>query len=129
MCAIWQPVTIPAETPAGSPSSSRSHSTTTSSTTPALGVGPIRPAFWSHAEVSQSAAIAAGSAPPMTKPKKRPDGIAMIPGSAASISSAMTCAASVSPLRQRPAERGAKLLDRRVGRTRRSSSPSRNWLE
>ena len=29
----------------------------------------IRSAFWSHADVSQSAATAAGSAPPMTKPK------------------------------------------------------------
>ena len=45
--------------------------------------------------MSQSAATETGSAPPMTKPKNRPDGIAMIPGSAASISSATTCAESV----------------------------------
>jgi len=29
-------------------------------------------AFWSHADISQSAAIAAGKVPPMTQPKKRP---------------------------------------------------------
>jgi hypothetical protein len=40
-----------------------------SSTTDAAGPATYSPAFWSQAEVSQSAATAAGRAPPMTKPK------------------------------------------------------------
>ena len=35
------------------------------------------PVFWSQALISQSAASAAGSVPPITQPKNRPDGIAM----------------------------------------------------
>jgi hypothetical protein len=39
------------------------------------------PVFWSHALTSQSAPRAAGRVPPITQPKKRPDGIAISPGS------------------------------------------------
>ncbi|HLS45617.1 MAG TPA: hypothetical protein VK045_09285 [Ornithinicoccus sp.] len=39
--------------------------------------------FWSHALTNQSAARAAGWVPPMTNPKKRPDPIAVNPGSQA----------------------------------------------
>ena len=46
------------------------------------GVAKRSPAFWSQALTSQSAASAAGSVPPMTQPKKRPDGMAISPGSA-----------------------------------------------
>ena len=67
--AIWQPVTKPNDTSAGSPSSSASHAPATSSTTEAAGPPTYSPAFWSHADVSQSAASAAGTAPPITKPK------------------------------------------------------------
>jgi hypothetical protein len=54
---------------AGMPSSSFSQRPATSSTTAAEGASSARPAFWSQADVSQSAASAAGSAPPTTKPK------------------------------------------------------------
>ena len=59
------------------------------------GGGSARPAFWSHARTSQSAASAAGQAPPMTKPKYRPDPIAVRPGSATVASSSMTWAACI----------------------------------
>ena len=51
----------------------------TSSTAEWAGVTARIPAFWSQALTSQSAASAAGWVPPMTKPKKRPDGIAVSP--------------------------------------------------
>ena len=68
-CAIWQPVTSANDAPAGMPSSSLSQRPATSSATEADGASSARPAFWSQAEVSQSAASAAGTAPPTTKPK------------------------------------------------------------
>ncbi len=68
-CAIWQPVTSAKDAPAGSPSSSLSQRPAVSSITVIAGVGRVRPAFWSQAVTSQSAASAAGSVPPMTKPK------------------------------------------------------------
>ena len=40
------------------------------------------PLFWSQLLTSQSAPSAAGSTPPMTQPKKRPELIAISPGSA-----------------------------------------------
>ena len=55
------------------------------------------PAFWSQALTSQSAARAAGSVPPMTHPKKRPDAIAISPGSAAAASASTTAAGSLGP--------------------------------
>ena len=45
------------------------HASTVVSAAAAAGDIVCSPAFWSHAEVSQSAASAAGSAPPVTKPK------------------------------------------------------------
>ena len=42
---------------------------------------PRGPVFWSQAETSQSAASDAGSAPPITNPKNRPEPIAVMPGS------------------------------------------------
>ena len=67
--AIVAPVTNPALVPAGSRSSSTSQPAATSSATDAAGEIAYRPAFWSQALVSQSAAIAAGTLPPMTNPK------------------------------------------------------------
>jgi hypothetical protein len=52
-----------------SPSSSRTQRPATSPMTDADGATAKPPAFWSHAEAIQSAASAAGSEPPMTKPK------------------------------------------------------------
>ena len=77
------PVTKPTAPPAGRPSRSSTHASAMSSTAVAAGVTARMPAFWSHAEVSQSAAIAAGCVPPITNPKNRPEGIAVRPGSAA----------------------------------------------
>ena len=65
-CAIWQPETRPKLASAGRPSRSMSHAPTASSTTDAAGPAEYSPAFWSHVEVSQSAATAAGTLPPMT---------------------------------------------------------------
>ncbi len=67
--AICAPVTSPTLAPDGSPSSESTQSSTTSSTTDAAGEPTHMWAFWSHAEASQSAASAAGSAPPVTNPK------------------------------------------------------------
>ena len=48
-------------------------------------------------DTSQSAAIDTGSAPPMTKPKNRPEPIAVIPGSSDAASSSTTSVASDGP--------------------------------
>ena len=91
------PVTNPIALPGGRPSRSRTHVSAQSSTAVWAGVTVRSPAFWSQAEVSQSAAIAAGWVPPMTNPKNRPDGIAVSPGSHAFASRSMTSAGSVGP--------------------------------
>ena len=67
--AICAPVVRPTLHSAGRPSTSSSQPHATSSTTEAAGDETALNEFWSHAEVSQSAASAAGSAPPVTKPK------------------------------------------------------------
>ncbi len=95
--AIVPPVTNPTALSAGRPSRSSSQADATSSTAVCAGVTVRRPEFWSHALTSQSAASAAGCEPPMTKPKNRPDGMAVSPGSAARASSATTSGAGVGP--------------------------------
>ena len=55
------------------------------------------PAFWSQALTSQSAASAAGSVPPITQPKNRPDGIAIRPSSTPSASRSTAAAGSLGP--------------------------------
>jgi hypothetical protein len=67
--AICAPVTKPTLQPAGSPNSSFTQSATICSTTAAIGDITNIWAFWSQADTSQSAAIAAGTLPPVTKPK------------------------------------------------------------
>ena len=67
--AIVALVVKPTDVSAGSPSSSTSQPAATSSTTDAAGVARNRTEFWSHVDVSQSTASAAGTDPPMTKPK------------------------------------------------------------
>src|SRR5215212_4743301 len=67
-------VALPTRAPpqvSGSPTSSHSHSSATSSTAEAKSDEAREKAFWSSSEVSQSAAIAAGVDPPITKWKKR----------------------------------------------------------
>ena len=68
-CAIVAPVVNPTDVSGGSPSRSTSQPAATSSTTAAAGVARYSPTFCSQADVSQSAASAAGTEPPMTKPK------------------------------------------------------------
>jgi hypothetical protein len=58
--------------------------------------------FWSQALTSQSAPSAAGSVPPITQPKNRPEGIAIRPGSMRSASRSMTAAGSVGPSGRSP---------------------------
>ena len=91
------PVTKPTALPAGRPSRSTTHASVTSSIAEWAGVSSRSPEFWSHALTSQSTASAAGWVPPMTKPKNRPPGIAVSPGSHASASSSTTATGSVGP--------------------------------
>ncbi len=101
----------------------------TSSTAVCAGVTVRRPEFWSHALTSQSAASAAGCEPPMTKPKNRPDGIAVSPGSAARASSATTSGAGVGPLGQLGPQRGDHLVGRRprAGPAAWAATPATRW--
>ena len=62
------PVVKPTADPDGRPSSPSSQRAATSSVATTPGVASRMPAFWSQAATSQSAAIATGSAPPMTQP-------------------------------------------------------------
>ncbi len=55
------------------------------------------PVFWSQALTNQSDARAAGSVPPITQPKNRPDAIAIRPGSIALPSASTTSTGSVGP--------------------------------
>ena len=96
-CAIWQPVTNANDECAGSPRSSITQRPASASSAHVAGVGSASPVFWSQVDTSQSAAIDAGSAPPMTKPKNRPEPIAVIPGSSDAASSSITSLASDGP--------------------------------
>ncbi len=69
MFAPWAPVTKPLETPAGRPSRSAIQPAATASAAAAAGEVTTEKPFWSHAVATQSAATAAGSALPKTKPK------------------------------------------------------------
>ena len=104
----------------------------TSSIAAAAGVANRSPVFWSQALTSQSAASAAGSVAPITQPKKRPDWIAIRPGSAFVASISMTSAGrdrapaagrrTPPPVRRRPS--AAPPVARRVtpARTERCSA-------
>jgi hypothetical protein len=105
---------------AGSPSSSASQPPATSSNAAAAGVGAASPAFWSHAVASQSAAIPAGWAPPITKPKNRGELIAVRPGSASATSSASTRSTGTGPPSSARVTRSSAGVC--AGRTGRSSS-------
>ena len=93
--AMVAPVTNAPPHPAGSPSTSSSQRRETSSRTAAIGVATKSPAFWSHAAASQLAASAAGSEPPITKPKNRGPAIAMVAGEPTSSSMRMTSSGAV----------------------------------
>jgi hypothetical protein len=90
------------------------------------------PAFWSQTEVSQSAASAAGVAPPITNPKKRPLEDATTPGSAAVASAATTSRASSGrsgsgpPSAARISARLARLVTGRAGSPSRYASACSN---
>ena len=78
--AMVAPVTKPPPVPSGSPSSSVTQRTATRLSADAVGDMTDSAAFWSHAAVSQAAACAIGSAPPVTKPKYRGPPLATVPG-------------------------------------------------
>ena len=67
--APWAPVTKPTLALAGRPSRSSAQPAAISSIAATAGESEWNAAHWSQAETSQSAASAAGSAPPITKPK------------------------------------------------------------
>jgi hypothetical protein len=95
--AIVAPVTKPTSASAGSPSRSSSQPAAACSTAVVPGVAKRIAVFWSQLLTSQSAPSAAGSVPPMTQPKNRPDGIAIRPGSTSPASRSTTFAGSVGP--------------------------------
>ena len=83
--------------------------------------------FWSHALTSQSAASAAGSVPPMTHPKNRPDGIAISPGSVARASWSTTAVGAVGPSGSGPPTAASTdSTDSAGGTGRASSDPSQS---
>ena len=75
--------------------------------------------------MSQSAATATGSEPPITKPKKRPLGIAVMPGSAPSINSAITWSSSLPSAGSGPPSASRTSSADALGRTGRSPSVAR----
>ena len=80
------------------------------------------PAFWSHALTSQSAASAAGSVPPMTHPKNRPDWIAISPGSVARAICSTTAVGAVGPCGSGPPTSASTVSTDSAGGTDLSSS-------
>ena len=66
---VVAPVAKPTAAVRGSPSASSTQRSATASMAAAAGELTRLNAFWSQAEVSQSEPSAAGSAPPVTKPK------------------------------------------------------------
>src|SRR6185436_9213881 len=71
-CASWQPEVNANEASSGRPNNSFSHAPAISSTTAAAGPHAYNAAFWSQADVIQSAASAEGSDPPITHAKNLP---------------------------------------------------------
>ena len=123
--AACAPVTKPTLAPAGSPSNSLSQPPATSSAIAADGDVAALNATWSQPAAMMSAAVAEGSAPPMTKPKNRGPAVATNPGSAAAISSFSTSAAGVPFACSGPPKAVRKESRLTVGATRRSLSPVR----
>ena len=117
---IVAPVTKPTALPSGSPSRSSSQALATSSTALCAGVTRRRPEFWSQALTSQSAARAAGWVPPMTNPKKRPDGIRGKAGVARLRQQVDDVFGLARGVGQFGAERVGHLVDRGLGRDRSS---------
>ena len=124
--AIVAPVVKPTLTPDGSPNRSASHAPATSSATAAAGPMTYRPAFWSHALVSQSAASAAGRLPPITNPKKRGPAVAMSPPSALAARASTTSTGSWPASGSGPPNRRRSSSSGTVGATGRSGRPATN---
>ena len=87
------------------------------------GVGESKAAFWSQAVASQFAASAAGSEPPITKPKKRGPAMAMVAGEPISSSSASTSAGVARAVGERLAKH-VQARDRR----RPAGATARSWI-
>ena len=69
MLPAWAPVTKPTDDSAGSPSRSLTQPPAARSAPSAAGERTGLKAFWSQPTARMSAAVAAGLAPPITKPK------------------------------------------------------------
>ena len=82
------------------------------------------PAFWSQALVSQSAASAAGTLPPMTNPKKRGPAVAMRPPSALAARASTTSTGSSPDSGSGPPNRRRSSSSGTVGATGRSGRPA-----
>jgi hypothetical protein len=126
--AIVAPVTKPTSASAGSPSRSSSQPAAACSTAVVPGVAKRIAVFWSQLLTSQSAPSAAGSVPPMTQPKNRPDGIAIRPGLDQPASTSTTFAGIGRPVRQRLGQLGGQLVrgqPRRIGRSGSDASQER----
>ena len=124
--APWAPVTKPLETPAGRPSRSAIHSAATASAAAAAGEATTEKPFWSHAVATQSAATAAGKRAPEDEPEVasglRPDDAGLRRGDQLAEHRRVLPAF----VGQRPTERGANVVERRLGSTGRVSSESWN---
>ena len=125
VCAIWQPVTKAKDADFGRPNISLAHSPHTCSTTASAGAVTFEAAFWSQVEVSQSAASATGSVPPITQPKKRPLPEPISPPSASRTSSSMTASSARPVSGSGLPSRCLQLADGR----RRGDRPRRQGLE
>ena len=124
--AIVAPVVKPTLTPAGSPNSSASHPPATSSATAAAGPMTYSPAFWSQALVSQSAATAAGTPPPITNPKKRGPALPTSPPSAFWARASTTSTGSSPTSGSDPPKRRRSSSTGTLGATGRSGRPAMN---
>ena len=120
--AIVAPVVNETAASAGRPRRSRNQVPAVSSRATTPGVGERIPAFWSHALTSQSAASAAGSVPPMTHPKNRPDWIAISPGSVARAICSTTAVGAVGPSGSGPPTAASTVSTDSAGGTGRASS-------
>ena len=122
--AACPPVTKPAEAVAGRPSRSFSHAPAASSAAAAAGESTALKPFWSQPVARTSAAVAAGSAPPTTKPKNRGPAVATRPGSATRASSSRTASGAVGSFGSGPpkaSRRAAGSTARATGRPARLS--------
>ena len=119
------PVTKAPPRPGGRPSPSATQRSAMSSSLAAAGDITASATFWSQAAVSQAAAVAMGSVPPVTNPKYRGPAVATVAGEPTSSSSASTSAGSRPDAGSGTSSRPRAATASGPGATRRSASPAR----